>query len=47
MKGGVDWFTPETMDPHYAQVESDMVLHTFAEKKCVQMEFYLPMLVIN
>ncbi|MEN9447535.1 MAG: hypothetical protein RJA25_825 [Bacteroidota bacterium] len=28
-ESGVNWFTPEIMEPHYAQVESDMALHTF------------------
>ncbi len=32
-ESGVDWFTPEQMDPHYSQVESDMVLHTFKREE--------------
>lgn len=28
-ESGVDWFRSEVMDPHYTQVEKDMVLHTF------------------
>lgn len=32
-ESGVDWFRPEVMDPHYAQVESDMVLHTFVKEE--------------
>ena len=32
-ESGVDWFTTETMDKHYSQVESDMVLHTFCREE--------------
>ncbi len=32
-ESGVNWFTPEIMAPHYDQVESDMVLHTFCREE--------------
>ena len=32
-ESGVDWFTPEILDPHYSQVENDMVLHTFTKEE--------------
>ncbi|MFN8283581.1 MAG: GMC family oxidoreductase N-terminal domain-containing protein [Chitinophagales bacterium] len=32
-ESGVDWFTSENMNPHYSQVESDMVLHTFCREE--------------
>jgi len=30
-ESGVDWFTPEGLDPYYTQLEKDLKLHTFTE----------------